>query len=162
MTYFTNSLSKVCMDHIHHDNSTQYLTPLLMHTMRAMCAHCKLIDSTSSWMRFYRQLETKQSSTKRPVSLLRHDAVARLLASGSTAFSESCVAIGWKSRQRQIAVVIQVPGQFHAFDYMPWVAGRNSTPYPIWTNVDKSLVRLCDIHPRWISQPKCQVIKSNQ
>ena len=31
-----------------------------------------------------------------PVSPLRHDAVARILANGSAAFFESCAAIGWK------------------------------------------------------------------
>ena len=32
-----------------------------------------------------------------PVLLLRHDAVARILANGSAAFIESCLAIGWNS-----------------------------------------------------------------
>ena len=32
-----------------------------------------------------------------PVLLLRHDAVARILANGSAAFIESCAAIGWNS-----------------------------------------------------------------
>ena len=32
-----------------------------------------------------------------PVLLLRHDAVARILANGSAAFIESCPAIGWNS-----------------------------------------------------------------
>ena len=31
------------------------------------------------------------------VLLLRHDAVARILANGSAAFFESCDAIGWNS-----------------------------------------------------------------
>ena len=32
-----------------------------------------------------------------PVLLLRHNAVAMLLANGSAAFFESCAAIGWNS-----------------------------------------------------------------
>ena len=32
-----------------------------------------------------------------PVLLLRHDAFARILTNGSTAFFESCTAIDWKA-----------------------------------------------------------------
>ena len=32
-----------------------------------------------------------------PVLLLRHDAVARILANGNAAFIESCAAVGWNS-----------------------------------------------------------------
>ena len=35
-----------------------------------------------------------------PVLLLRHDAVARILANGSAAFFESCAVIGWKDCDR--------------------------------------------------------------
>ena len=35
--------------------------------------------------------------TQGPVLILRHDAVARILANGSAAFFESCAAIGWKA-----------------------------------------------------------------
>ena len=37
------------------------------------------------------------SAVQGPVLLLWHDAVARILANGSAAFIESCVAIGWSS-----------------------------------------------------------------
>ena len=38
-----------------------------------------------------------QGSTQGPIRLLQHDAVARILAYGGTAFIESCAAIGWNS-----------------------------------------------------------------
>ena len=42
------------------------------------------------------QRHSEVSGVQGPVLLLRHDAVARILANGSAAFFESCAPIGWK------------------------------------------------------------------
>ena len=42
------------------------------------------------------------SNAQGPVLLLRHDAVARILANGRAAFFESCGAIGWKDSVRSM------------------------------------------------------------
>ena len=43
-----------------------------------------------------RRLITLRIDAQGPVLILRHDAVARILANGRVAFFESCAAIGWK------------------------------------------------------------------
>ena len=44
---------------------------------------------------FFIPLWREFTASRGPVLLLRHDAVARILANGSAAFIESCAAIGW-------------------------------------------------------------------
>ena len=86
--------------------ATEHICDLVSATCNV--AHCTLCTSTDSCttcetgftgtdcQRKHIQANNKKNTLLNPVLLLRHDAVARILANGSAAFFESCIAIGWK------------------------------------------------------------------
>ena len=63
------------------------LGKFVLHCYPTLCA--VLLDAFSEWNQFW--------AAQGPVLLMRHDAVARILANGGAAFFESCTAIGWKA-----------------------------------------------------------------
>ena len=68
---------------------------ILVHRICCDALHLSLYITVESC--FYKVRFDIDAFMRGPVFLLRHDAVARILANGSAAFIESCAAIGWNS-----------------------------------------------------------------